>query len=68
MRQRSSRAQRRKNGSPTMMAQMKPPENWMPPSQMAITSTGLSIWSVWVSAQVRREPMMPARTIQVPTR
>ena len=47
---------------------MNPPENWMPPSQMAMTSIGLSIWSVWVAAQVRREPMMPASTIQVATR
>ena len=47
---------------------MNPPENWMPPSQMAMTSTGFSIWSVWVAAHVRREPMMPARTIHVATR
>ena len=42
---------------------MKPPENWMPPSQMAMMSIGFSIWSVWVAAQVRREPTMPARTM-----
>ena len=47
---------------------MNPPENWMPPSQMAMTSIGLSIWSVWVAAQVRRDPMIPASTIQVATR
>ena len=47
---------------------MNPPENWMPPSQMAMTSIGSSMLSVWVIAQVRREPTMPASTIQVATR
>jgi hypothetical protein len=60
--------QRRKKGRPTASAQMKPPENWMPPSQMAMTSIGLSIWSVWVAAQVRRAPTMPASTIHMATR
>ena len=38
-----------------MMAAMNPPENWMPPSQTAITSMGESIWSRCESTQVIRD-------------
>ncbi len=66
--QRWSLPHRRMNGIAAISPKMKPPENWIPPCQMAITSTGLWIWSVWVRAQVSREPMIAASTTHVPIR
>ena len=44
---------------------MKPPENCNPPCHTATTSSGLSIWSGWVSTQVSRAPTTPAMTSRV---
>ena len=48
-----------------MTANTKPPENWSPPCQIAMASMGESSSSRWVTTQVMREPITPARTIRM---